>query len=101
MGFPAHMKNFTRYLRNSLFALALFLGASTFASANDANMSFAEQEAYYPQTCQAATRCWNGAVIACRTFGWGCTWFVIPGQSVQCTGYDGWGRYVNFYYRCF
>jgi hypothetical protein len=95
------MKNITRYVRNSLFALVLSLGASNFASANDAKMSFAEEEAFFPQTCQAFTQCWHGGVIACRTFGWGCTWFTIPGQSVQCTGYDGWGRYVNFYYRCF
>jgi hypothetical protein len=51
--------------------------------------------------CYAWTTCWNGATIACQTYGQGCTWWTNPGYSVQCTGFDYWGRWVNVFYRCY
>ncbi|WP_127718352.1 hypothetical protein [Halobacteriovorax sp. HLS] len=51
--------------------------------------------------CYAYTRCWNGRMIQCQTYGNGCTFYSQPGQYVQCTGYNSWGQWVNTYATCY
>lgn len=55
--------------------------------------------------CRAATVCFSPYhppySIACETYGAGCQWWTVPNFSVQCTGFDFFGRWVNFYFRCF
>jgi hypothetical protein len=88
-------------------SLALGIILSTFTIAHAADVadvaengsSGADADGVY--SCSAWTRCWNGVVIGCQTFGYNCTWWTIPGHSVQCTGFDYWGRWVNIYYRCY
>lgn len=63
-------------------------------------------------TCQAYTRCPNGLVASCKTFGYAysnipaqmrntCTYYVLPGRGVRCTGYaqvrDFYGRFIWTY----
>jgi hypothetical protein len=50
--------------------------------------------------CYAYTRCWGGRVIQCQTYGPGCTFFVQPGQYVECNGYNMFGQWVNTYAYC-
>lgn len=71
-------------------------------------------------TCQAVTRCANGLVARCRTYGYAyanipaqmrnsCSYYVLPGRGVRCTGYaqvrDFYGRsiwtYVDVPVSCF
>ncbi len=67
---------------------------------------------YSATTCQAYTRCPNGYVARCQTFGYAystipaqmrntCSYFVLPGRGVRCTGYaqvrDFYGRSIWTY----
>jgi len=54
-----------------------------------------------PETavCRAFTNC-GGYYVSCITYGAGCTYFVQPGLFVECTGYDAYGRYVEFHFDC-
>lgn len=49
--------------------------------------------------CRAVTNC-GGYYVSCITYGAACTWFVQPGLYVECTGYDAYGRYVEFHFDC-
>jgi hypothetical protein len=55
-------------------------------------------------SCSAVTTCVSPFrapySIACQTYGQGCQWWTIPGVSVQCTGFDVYGRWANFVFRC-
>ena len=81
-----------------LFALAL---ASSAAFAADQGADEAADQV----VCRAVTTCVSPYhppyTISCETFGASCTWWTVPYQSVQCSGVDFFGRWVNFYYRCF
>ena len=52
-------------------------------------------------SCFAYTSCPYGGAISCETWGYGCSWWTVPGSSVQCTGHDFYGRWLTFYYRCY
>jgi hypothetical protein len=67
---------------------------------------------YSTTVCQAATRCMNGRVISCQTYGFNysmmpghltnqCAWAVWPGRAVRCQGYtqvrDFYGRFMWTY----
>jgi hypothetical protein len=75
---------------------------------------------YSATTCYAQTRCANGRIARCQTYGYAysnipaqmrntCSYFVLPGRGVRCTGYaqvrDFYGRsiwtYVDVPVSCF
>jgi hypothetical protein len=100
-------KNMQSVLKNGLFALVLGFALISGAKADDTaalDAAIAEADAAYPAHCVAMTTCfrpWGPAfTIACQTFGYGCSRWIVPNNSVQCTGLDAWGRWVNLYYRC-
>lgn len=110
-------------MKQLLVVLTLLLSMSVFSNENMSVES--AQVNFYPwQTsavsCYAATRCPNGRVISCRTFGYSygsmpyhltnsCSWRVIPGRAIRCQGYvqsrDYYGRmmwaYADIPVRCF
>lgn len=51
--------------------------------------------------CYAYTRCWNGRVIQCQTYGPNCTFYTQPGQYVECRGYNMYGQWVSNYAYCY
>ncbi|MBI3542236.1 MAG: hypothetical protein HY075_03040 [Deltaproteobacteria bacterium] len=75
-------------MRTFLVAAAMFVGSLAFTSNSQAN------------GCYAYTACARSAPIACQTYGDACTWNTIPWLSVQCVGFDVYGRWVNLYFRC-
>ncbi len=94
----------TRYyaLSSVLGALALFtLSTPSAAEEGSGDLSGATEANAF---CSAVTTCFSPFrppySIGCQTYGQGCTWWVVPNHSVQCTGFDAWGRWVNFYFRC-
>lgn len=101
-------------MKAALILTVFLLTLSTFAS--EKRMS-SEASQFYPwqsssTVCQAATRCMNGRIIACKTFGFNysnvpsymansCRWAVLPGRAVRCQGYtevrDFYGRFIWTY----
>ena len=82
------------YLKKSLLVLSFALASvSSFASEED-DQNF----------CSAFTTCPSlygvPYTISCQATGQGCTYAVIPGQAVQCIGYDAYGRWVTVAFRC-
>jgi hypothetical protein len=60
----------------------------------------AKAEANY---CFSQTVCPWGGMIQCETVGGpfaACGFYTVPGWSVQCIGYDAWGRWVNLFFHC-
>ncbi|MBC7385845.1 MAG: hypothetical protein H7301_06755 [Cryobacterium sp.] len=86
-----------------LMILGLALSSVAFADADSAPAS-AESPEQYP-VCTSVTACYSPYgghyVIQCQTFGQGCQFWTVPGYSVQCTGFDYYGRWVNLAYRCY
>jgi hypothetical protein len=86
----------------STFMIAQAEEATPVAASTDASeLGSSGTDANGMYSCSAWTTCWNGVTIGCQTFGYNCTWWTNPGYSVQCTGLDYWGRWVNLYYRCY
>ncbi|OFZ19678.1 MAG: hypothetical protein A2X94_16600 [Bdellovibrionales bacterium GWB1_55_8] len=56
--------------------------------------------------CEAFTTCPNGMPIRCWAYGnsynyTACTWSVIPGAYVECTGFNDWGQWAVSWARCY
>ena len=85
---------------------AAFFSLLLVSSVAFANSDLASREDAADQVfCRAVTTCVSPFrppyTIACETYGASCTWWTVPYQSVQCTGFDFFGRWVNLFYRCF
>ena len=52
------------------------------------------------EVCSAWTQCMWGRVISCEVRGPGCSWYVLPGQYVECRGYNPWGQWLVAWERC-
>ncbi|GAB4021953.1 MAG: hypothetical protein Fur0010_25090 [Bdellovibrio sp.] len=50
--------------------------------------------------CYGYTRCMNGAIVSCYSYGPACSWQSTP-YGVVCNGYDQWGNWGQFWGRCF
>ena len=60
-----------------------------------------ELKANKMNNCFAYTYCFGGRTIQCNTLGLGCSYYVQPGQYVQCSGYNRWGQWVNTQATCY
>ena len=91
---------------------ALFLAQMSFATTySDQLLQSSEVQNLYSESgendytqaagCYAYTSCSNGGTISCQTYGAACTWNTRIYQSVSCTGYNGFGNWVNFYFTCY
>lgn len=96
------MKGLTRFFTRFLAAFVL----TTFALL----LTPAEVEAYESYgTCYAYTTCPNGRSIWCQVSGrssdrTACSWYVVPGVSVECHGFvsDPWLGWIwqNYHFTC-
>ncbi len=79
-------------MKRLVLMLGLAMGLGLAAASTDAQAA----------DCGAYTYCPNrGYPIFCETWGAGCTWYVQPYQYVRCTGFDFYGRWVNYFLSCY
>ena len=84
---------------------ALIFAALT-ASSMIACAYSAEQEQNAALTvCWARTPCPNGLTIQCTVYanpylGQACSWSTVPFQSVECRGWDAFGRWLVLFNNC-
>lgn len=52
-------------------------------------------------TCFAYTGCQNGNFIRCEVYGDSCTWYLVPGEYVECQGYNYNGQWVKAWATCY
>lgn len=103
------MKNLLFVLIFSIFSTSLFAQLPDYSISQEIDHSKERLSSNEIETlmsnkyanCNASTQCFNGRFIQCRTYGQGCTFYVRPGQYVQCTGYNQWGQWVNTVARCY
>lgn len=90
------------HLRQMIEMLKFLPAVLALVSTSFTISAIAAEEQY--AVCAASTTCFSRYqmpyTIACETYGASCQWWTNPYQSVQCTGFDFYGRWVSLYFVC-
>lgn len=89
------MDTYFSALENLIKNLEILVNSKDLVLAEDVHFQSEDKNA----VCYGTTRCANGFVATCETYGQGCTWFVTN-NGVACTGFNQYGQWVRVFGRC-